>query len=101
MFDVSIKVIKITEYDDLKVKYEINPSEIKCFMKVGDTFISRSGNIPEGFCLEAWKCIDEYVLRLAKGEENIFGEWLKNKKSLILSCNDGIRPVSFLLEIIQ
>ena len=24
--------------------------------------------------------------------------WMKNKKSAMISCNDGFRPVSFLLE---
>ena len=27
--------------------------------------------------------------------------WMKNKKSAMLSCNDGFRPVSFLIEALD
>ena len=100
MSKVRIKVLKIVIHQDLIDEYEIKGVE-PCPMKLGDTFISLDGEMPKGFCVEAWRCIEEYVKRLSKGETNIFGKWLKNEKSLTLSCNDGCRPVSFLIEVIE
>ncbi len=100
MSKVRITVKKIVTHQELIDEYEIIGVE-PCLMKLGDTFVSLDGEMPKEFCVEAWRCIEEYVLRLSKGETNIFGKWLKNEKSLILSCNDGCRPVSFLLEVID
>ena len=33
--------------------------------------------------------------------ENIYDGWMKNPKSAMISCNDGFRPVSFLLEALD
>ena len=100
MYDVSIKVVKVTKHEDLINQYEVKLNN-PCFMNEGMTFISVKGEMPKGFCPEAWKCIEEYVARLSRGEINLFGKWLKNKRSVILSCNDGCRPVSFLIEAIH
>ena len=35
---------------------------------------------------------------LAHGGENFYDGWMKDPKSAMISCNDGFRPVSFLLE---
>ena len=37
----------------------------------------------------------------ADGGEDFYGGWMKNRKSAMLSCNDGFRPVSFLLEAME
>lgn len=37
----------------------------------------------------------------AHGGENLYDGWMKNKKSAILSCHDGFRPVSFLIEALD
>ena len=42
--------------------------------------------------------ISAFVMALAHGGENFYDGWMKNKKSAMISCNDGFRPVSFLLE---
>lgn len=39
-----------------------------------------------------------FVMALAHGGEDFYDGWMKNKKSAMISCNDGFRPVSFLLE---
>ena len=41
------------------------------------------------------------VLALACGGENIYDGWMKNKKSAMISCNDGFRPVSFYIEALD
>lgn len=40
-------------------------------------------------------------MTLAHGGTNIYEGWMKNERSAMISCNDGFRPVSFLLEVIE
>ncbi|MCD8133332.1 MAG: TIGR04076 family protein [Clostridiales bacterium] len=35
------------------------------------------------------------------GGEDIYSGWMKNKKSAMISCNDGFRPVCFLIEAME
>jgi uncharacterized repeat protein (TIGR04076 family) len=42
-----------------------------------------------------------FVMTLAHGGEDIYSGWMKNKKTAMISCNDGFRPVSFLLEALD
>ena len=43
-----------------------------------------------------------FVMTLAHGGGNFYDGWMKkNKKSAMISCNDGFRPVSFLLEVCE
>ena len=67
-------------------------------MKEGDVFVADGSQKPDGFCDSAWDSISPFVLTLASGGENIYDGWMKNSKSAMISCNDGFRPVSFLLE---
>lgn len=95
-----ITVVKMAQYDDLMEKYE-NPIEHTCDLKMGDTFISVDGKKPEGFCDSAWESMEKFVEELAKGGGNFFDGWMKNEKSAMISCNDGFRPVSFYIEVIE
>ncbi len=98
--DVKITVIRKVWYRDLSEKYE-NPIEHSCDLVEGQTFISRDGAIPEGFCESAWGSMEDFVKELAAGGGDFYGGWMKNPKSAMISCNDGFRPVSFLLETIE
>ena len=89
--------MRISVYDDLIAKYE-NPIEHACMMKVGQVFIANGHQKPEGFCDSAWDSISPFVKELANGGGNFYDGWMKNEKSAMISCNDGFRPVSFLLE---
>ena len=84
-------------YPDLMEKYE-NPIEHACDIRVGDVFISHNAECPDGFCKSAWEVIYPFVKILAEGGGNFFDGWMKNEKSAMLSCNDGFRPMSFLIE---
>ena len=97
MKKVKITVMKTARYDDLIEKYE-NPIEHACDMKVGQTFLAVGRNKPEGFCDSAWESISAFVMTLSQGGGNFYDGWMKNEKSAMISCNDGFRPVSFLLE---
>ena len=100
MKDVRITVMRRTCYDDLIAEYE-NPIEHACSMRVGDVFISKESERPEGFCDEAWKCILPFLTELANGGGNFYDGWMKNPKSAMLSCNDGFRPVTYLIETVE
>ena len=69
-----ITAIRKTEYKDLMEKYE-NPMENACDIEEGQVFIAEGWKRPEG--------------------------WMKNKKSAMISCNDGFRPVSFYIEVLE
>lgn len=100
MYKVRITVMRITCYRDLMEKYE-NPMEHACDMKEGQVFIADGWKKPDGFCDSAWDSISPFVMTLAYGGEDIYEGWMKNKRSAMISCNDGFRPVSFLLEAIE
>ncbi|MBR3738708.1 MAG: TIGR04076 family protein [Eubacterium sp.] len=100
MKKVKITVMRMARYDDLIALYE-NPIEHACDMELGKTIISEEGAVPEGFCPSAWESVSPFVFALAHGAEDFYDGWMKNKKSAMISCNDGFRPVSFLLETID
>ena len=85
---------------DLMEKYE-NPIEHACDMQTGQVFISDGNKCPDGLCESAWGSMSAFVMALAYGAEDIYNGWMKNKKSVMISCNDGFRPVSFLIETIE
>ena len=100
MKKVKITVMRVARYDDLIDKYE-NPIEHACDMKEGQTFIANGWVKPNGFCDSAWDSVSPFVMTLAHGGGNFYGGWMKNNKSAMISCNDGFRPVSFLLEALD
>lgn len=100
MKTIKITVMKMAQYDDLIEKYE-NPIEHPCDMSLGQEFICTDGEKPARMCLEAWKSMEYFVKELAGGGGDFFDGWMKNKKSAMVSCNDGFRPVSFYIEAID
>lgn len=100
MKKVKITVVKMACYQDLMEKYE-NPMEHACDMKMGQVFVANGWKQPEGFCDSAWDTVSPFVMTLAHGGEDFYQGWMKNKKSAMISCNDGFRPVSFLIETME
>ena len=97
MKKVRITVKKIARYEDLMAEYE-NPREPACSIKLGQNFVCNGWERPEGFFESAWETVSPFVMTLAHGGENFYDGWMKNPKSAMISCNDGFRPVSFLIE---
>lgn len=97
---IKITVIRKIHHSDLSDKYE-NPIEHACEMYEGQTFISIDSQKPQGLCESAWQSMQSFVMTLAHGGENFYDGWMKNPKSAMISCNDGFRPVSFLIEAIE
>ena len=100
MKKIRITVKRIACYQDLIEEYE-NPIEHACDMKTGQVFVAEGWKKPEGFCDSAWETVSPFVMALAHGAEDFYDGWMKNKKSAMISCNDGFRPVSFLLETME
>ena len=97
MKKVRITVKRVACYRDLMEEYE-NPIEHACDMEEGMVFVADGWRRPEGFCDSAWETVSPFVMALAHGAENLYDGWMKDKRSAMISCNDGFRPVSFLLE---
>ena len=95
-----ITVVRKTEYKDLMEKYE-NPIQHACDIEEGQVFITEGWKRPEGFCESAWERISPFVMILAYGGSDIYEGWMKNKNSAMISCNDGFRPVSFYIEVLD
>lgn len=100
MKKVKITVIRMACYKDLMAQYE-NPIEHACNMTVGKVFIANGWQRPEDMCESAWETMSPFVMALSHGGQNLYDGWMKNPKSAMISCNDGFRPVSFLIEALD
>lgn len=104
-FDIAMNKVKITavrrtEYPDLMAIYE-NPIEHACEVSIGQEWVSVDGQKPKGMCSAAWDSMRTFVEALARGEGNFYDGWMKNPLSAMISCNDGFRPVSYYLEVVE
>ena len=95
-----ITVMRKANYYDLSEQYE-NPIAHACDMEEGQVSIANGWERPEGFCSSAWDTLSPFVLALSHGGGDFYDGWMKNKKSAMLSCNDGFRPVSFYVEALE
>lgn len=100
MKKIRITVLRRTEYRDLMEQYE-TPLETPCSMTLGQVFICNGWERPDGFCQSAWDTLSPFVMALSHGAEGLYDGWMKNPSSAMLSCNDGFRPVTFLVEALD
>jgi uncharacterized repeat protein (TIGR04076 family) len=103
-----MKKIKITvlkrDFDPILAKEFTNSTTEHCpRLKVGDEFIAGFEQ-PENFCGWAWNDINRFVVAMLSGGNFSKGEfegWMKNEKEMIACCTDGVRPITFKLELIE
>ena len=95
-----ITVMRKVCHQDLIAQYE-NPIQHACDLEEGQVFIANGWEKPEGFCDSAWESLSPFVLALSHGGEDFYDGWMKNKRSAMISCNDGFRPVSFYVEALE
>ena len=100
MKKVKITVMRKACYPDLMEQYE-NPIEHACDVQEGQVFIANGWQKPDHFCDSAWDSVSPFVMTLAHGGADIYDGWMKDPRSAMISCNDGFRPVSFLLEALD
>lgn len=95
---VKITVLKCGWHEDLVEKYA-SPGLTPCtYQRPGQVYYTNGWQKPEGMCDNAWKSMMEYAMTLAQGGGNFYNGELKDSHAFIVSCNDGFRPVSYLLE---
>lgn len=97
---VCITAIRQTEYPDLMQRFE-NPITHTCDVREGSQWISHHGECPDGLCPSAWQIMRSFVESLSRGEDDFFDGWMQNPMSAMISCNDGFRPFSFYIEVIE
>ena len=95
-----ITVVRKASYPDLSAQYE-NPIAHACDMQEGQVFIANGREKPEGMCQSAWDTLSPFVLALSHGGRDLYDGWMKDPASAMISCNDGFRPVSFLIEALE
>ena len=100
MKKVRITVMRKACYPDLMDRYE-NPIEHACDLQEGQVYVANGWRKPEGLCDSAWESMSAFVMALAHGGGDFYDGWMKNKYSAMISCNDGFRPVSFLIEALD
>ncbi len=96
---VKITALKQTIYHDLIAAYEL-PQTNPCEVRVGQTWLTDDCACPDGMCETAWQTLLPFVRRLLNGGGRFYGEWMRDPYSALVSCNDGFRPMSFLLEVV-
>lgn len=97
-----ITVLKRTVNPDVAHEFcqeEVTPCEN---FKEGQEFVTGYAKPPK-FCDWAWNDIHKYVtVMLADGNfQTFFKDWMKDDKTMIACCTDGVRPVVFKLEKID
>ena len=95
MADVKITVVKKLTNKDLIDEYGENVEPVCGLFEVGDEFIVKRRQMPEGFCSWAWADIQRDVVNLATGG-NV--HWINREGVEINCCTDGLHPVIFKLE---
>lgn len=101
MKKVRITVMECAFHQDLAEKYAapgLGPCE---YNTPGQVFYTNGWQKPQGLCDNAWKSMMEYAMTLAHGGENFYDGWMADRKSAMISCNDGFRPVSYYLEALD
>ena len=100
MKTVKITAIRKACYQDLMALYE-NPIEHACDVQEGQVFYAVGGQKPENLCESAWQSMEYFVRTLCAGGGDFYDGWMKDPHSAMISCNDGFRPVSFYLQVVE
>lgn len=100
MHSVKITAVRKADYKDLQALYE-NPILHACEVQEGQVWLSNGWDMPEGMCVSAWESMAVFVRALGSGGENFYDGWMKDPHTAMISCNDGFRPVSFLVEAVK
>ncbi len=101
MNKVRITVLRRTFNEDISRKYRVNGLGLCELHQEGQVFISNGWEKPEGLCESAWQSMHSFVFALSHGGRDFLKDWMKDKNSAVISCNDGCRPVVFLLEALE
>ena len=102
MKQVKITVVKCAWHQDLADQYATGGGPGPCtYNREGMSFVSNGWQKPAGLCDNAWKSMMEYVFALSHGGGNFYDGEFRDPKTFVASCNDGIRPVSYLIQALE
>jgi uncharacterized repeat protein (TIGR04076 family) len=100
-----ITVLKRTLNADLAGEFVGMPvSQCELFRDGQEFVFTPMMERPQGFCDWAWNDIYKTVVTLARGgnfSDGMFKNWMKDNRSMVTCCTDGIRPVVFKVEILD
>ena len=98
--DVKITVLKVGFDEELCKRYGapgITPCPVHT---VGQVMLSKGAKRPPEMCGGAWTPCEKYVFGLAHGLDAFgYENWMGVPKTCVMVCSDGLRPVTFLLEV--
>ena len=103
-YDVKISIVKRGYEQDLAERFLANPKTGKCtIFQEGQEFLVTKENYERfpyenDFCAAAWDVIKIKVYAGLQGGHFYWEGWMRDQKQQILCCDDGVRPVIFLLE---
>ncbi|MDD3108316.1 MAG: TIGR04076 family protein [Alistipes sp.] len=95
---VKITVLETSIRENLVAQYG-NPNMKPCEkLRPGQVFFA-TNTCPKGLCDCAWRTMNQYVFGLSCGVRRFYGDLWTNRDGIaVVTCNDGFRPVTFLLE---
>jgi uncharacterized repeat protein (TIGR04076 family) len=105
MPECKITVLKKLFHEDLAKEFCLKETEACKVFEVGQEYIAKFPmKEPDNFpCSGAWSDISNIVLVLLQGGN--FGpsswEWMKDDRTMISCCTDGVRPVIFKIELMD
>lgn len=100
MKTVRIEAVASHTHLELSSRLEL-PLDSPCCVRMGQIWHSHQAACPPEFCSSAWQALYPYVFALANGAPAFFDGWMKKPGTALVSCPDGFRPVSFLLEVVD
>ena len=95
----NIEIVFQKEYknfEDLMEKFEL-PQEMPCNINLGDVFYTDGIVKPDNLCDSAWDTLKPFIKSIID-EKPLFNNWMKDESKAVVSCNDGFRPTTFLIE---
>ena len=101
MHKVKITCVKKVFNQDLVDEYAVEGFGQCDYQQVGQEWIS-TGDKPEGLCIGAWSSMYPEVYAMVHGTPDWYDHgWLEENSSAMVACHDGLRPVIYLLEIVE
>jgi uncharacterized repeat protein (TIGR04076 family) len=92
---VKITVLKKLLLEDIAKEYANEGLPACKLFQEGQEFVTDGRTVPEGFCTWAWADIFKDIIFVRNNMDCV---GTRDKKSMVVSCTDGFRPVIFRIE---
>ncbi|MFX1375620.1 MAG: TIGR04076 family protein [Promethearchaeota archaeon] len=99
MVKSKITVLKQSINEDFAKKFTKEKVDLDPRNTEGQKCISIDGEKSENFCSFAWRDIYNYCFALIF--DGNFSMWMKEPRSVIICCTDGIKPDFYKIERIE